>query len=117
MIILFDKDIDSNITSILSNDVECTRFYWNDTTSNWGVDLTGFHITMGADATVITFNSAEALQPYIDQFLSIDEGISPINDFVPNPDYVRGDKSSNGQIVPHTYVDTDIEKDLIEGSN
>jgi len=114
MIILFDRAIDANITEIVTNDEISTAFYWRYDLSNWTVNRTGFTISMGADGTKISFNSLAAMQPYIAQFEALYPDIySPKNGVKTDPHYDRMPPS--GEIVPHTYVNTDIEKDLING--
>jgi hypothetical protein len=118
MVIVFDKNIDPNITKVETNDEEGTAFYWTFDLSNWmvnsGVNGT-YTISMGADGTKITFTNQAAMQPYIAQFKALYPDIhSPYTSVTNDPHYDRMPPS--GQIVPHTYVNTDIEKDLIEGN-
>ena len=115
MVIVFDKVADTNITEVKTGDQVGTQFYWKYDGSNWMVDETTFTISMGADATKITFNGLSAMTPYVDQFKALNSAlhnpfVDGIND---DPHY---DKPNSGEIVPHTYEDTDIEQDLIDGN-
>lgn len=114
MVIVFDKNVDSNITSVESGDVIGDIFYWqSETAHGWLIDPTNFKIRMGADDTTINFANVASMQPYIQQFLAISTTVNPaVDDIRDDPFY---DKPKTGEIVSHTYEDTDIEKEWING--
>ena len=116
MVIIFDKDVDSNIDSIESSGIAGNIFYWQSETANgWLIDKDNFKIRIGGDDVNINFGSLESMEIYISQFLALDQGRNPIVDGINNdPHY---DLPKTGTIQSHTYVDTDIEKDLINGDS
>lgn len=115
MVIIFDKNVDPGITSVISGDVTGDIFYWqSETAHGWLIDQTNFKIRMGADDSTINFENAAAMQPYIDQFVALSAMYNPSVDGVNSDPFY--DKPKTGKIETHTYVDTDIEKDLIEGN-
>lgn len=115
MIIAFDKNLDANIQSVVSGDITGEIFYWQSETANgWLIDNTNFKIRLGADDTTINFTSAAAMLPYITQMTSMGTIHNPVIDGINlDPFY---DNPKTGTIQPHTYVDTDIEQDLIDGT-
>jgi len=118
MIITFDKSIDPNISSVESGDVVGDIFYWQSETANgWLIDNTNFKIRLGADDTTINFTSADSMLPYIEQMTLMGNLHIPTEDqdgLNTNP---FNDKIGNtGNINGHTYVDTDIEQDYIDGT-
>ncbi len=116
MVIIFDKAIDSNISSVVSGDITGEAFYWQSETSHgWLIDSTNFKIRVGADDTTINFASAEAMTPYIEQFLAPDPGKNPVRDGINTDPFY--DLPKTGTIQSHTYEDTDIEQDLINGDS
>lgn len=114
MVIVFNKTVDTNITEVITGDQAGTQFYWKYDGSNWMVDETTFTISMGADATKITFSSLAAMEPYVLQYKALNAALhNPFVDgIIDDPHY---DKPKSGEIVPHTYVSTDIEKELKGG--
>jgi|SaaInlStandDraft_4_1057021.scaffolds.fasta_scaffold14509_2 hypothetical protein len=114
MVIVFDKSVDSNINTVKSGNVEGSIFYWqSETAHGWLIDEQSFKIRMGADDTTIFFNNKDGMQPYIQQFIALSSMYNPATDGV-NEDAFY-DKPETGDIIAHRYIDTDIEKDLIEG--
>ena len=112
MVINFDKNIDSNITSIKVNgdDFEILNVVTTGS-MGWTIDTDLNIITfLGTTGVQVTFNSAEALKLYSDQFeLATSIPYNPfVNGLATDPHY---DKIPTGHINPHTYVDTDIEND------
>ena len=117
MVINFDKNIDSSITSIIVSGVEYELL--NVITAGsmgWTIDNDSNIITfLGTTDVQVTFNSPTALKLYSDQFELATS--TPYNPFVSglqtDPHY---DSPKTGSIQSHTYIDTDIEKELI-GNN
>ena len=119
MIITFDKSKDSNIDSVVSGDITGDIFYWqSETASGWLIDNTNFKIRLGADDTTINFTSAASMIPYITQMTSMGTIHIPTEeqDGI-NTDTYYDKFPPTGIINSHTYVDTDIEQDLIDGDN
>ena len=112
MVINFDKNIDSNITSINVSGVEYELL--NVITAGsmgWTIDRDSNIITfIGSTDIQVTFNSTLALKLYSDQFeLATSIPYNPFaNGLATDPHY---DKIPTGHINPHTYIDTDIEND------
>lgn len=114
MVIIFDKNVDANITSVESGDVIGEIFYWqSETAHGWTIDRTNFKIRMGADDATINFANSEGMQPYIDQFIAMSSMYNPAVDGVNTDPFY--DKPKTGQIEEHTYVDTDIEQEWKDG--
>jgi hypothetical protein len=114
MVIVFDKNIDPGIISCVSNDVVGEKLYLQSETHHaWTVDETNFRIRMGADDSTVNFSSKDAMTPYLDQFMALTRRTNPYSDGIRQDPYY--DKPKTGEIVPHTYVHTDIERTLIEG--
>lgn len=115
MVIVFDKNVDNNITSVQSGDIIGNVFYWqSETAHGWLIDETNAKIRMGADDTTINFTNKEAMKPYIDQFIALSSLHNPVTSGVNNDAFY--DLPKTGTIVSHTYTNTDIEKDLIQGN-
>ncbi len=112
MVIIFDKAVDTNIIKIESTTITSgDKFYYQTETHHaWIIDYTTFKIRVGADDATITFSSIDSMTPYIEQFYSIFLFVNPFNGI--NND-VFYDKPKTGTIQQHTYVNTDIEQDLI----
>jgi hypothetical protein len=116
MVINIDKTIDNNIVSITANGLDCEKINIVTTGSmGWVIDDDQHVLTMIGSADVqVKFKSAEAMDIYLKQ-IEYDLGF-PYNPFVKginkDPHY---DKVPTGNIVPHTYSTTDVEKDLLEG--
>ena len=116
MIILFNKATNPKITDIKIYADPADMCYWTPAGGNfWSMDYENFKILCGGEGFVVTFEDAESMKPYIDQFLQwdsmvVDPAITPILTDL------HQDKPSTGGIVPHTYYPTDIEKDLINNS-
>ena len=114
MIIIFDKNEDPNVLSVTSGDVTGEIFYWHSESGNaWTVDKTTFKIRSGADDATVNFSSAEAMEPYLEQLFALNSLHNPVVDGVNLDGHY--DHPKTGEIVSHTYIDTDIEKDLIDG--
>lgn len=114
MVILFDKNVDQSITAIRSGDVDGDKFYFHyETTHGWVIDSLNFIIRVGADDTYIQFISLDAMIPYINQYeiLSV-RIVNPFTDGIRTDPYY--DKPKTGNIVSHTYTNTDVEKELIQ---
>lgn len=117
MIFIFDKDIDPNITEVTSGDVVGDVLYWQSESSHaWVIDRTGFQIRIGADDSSVTFTSLEAMDPYLDQLISLSSvtvpGVDPINE---DAFY---DKPDSGEIVEleEPLQLTDIEQEWKDGT-
>ena len=112
MVINFDKNIDDSITSIKVGEADFEIL--NVITSGsmgWSIDTDLNIITfLGTTDVQVTFNSAEALKLYSDQFgLATSIPYNPfVNGLATDPHY---DKIPTGHINSHTYVDTDVEND------
>ena len=67
---------------------------------------------------VVVFDTMDSMQVYLDQMFMMDgEIFNPGVNGLKKPAWdITGDNLMNG-IVPHTYVGTDIEQELINGSN
>jgi len=67
---------------------------------------------------IIVFEELENMEPYLEQIDKFDgEIFNPGIEGIRYPDWdVARDKLQDG-IVPHTYTDTDIEKELLEGED
>lgn len=114
MIIIFNKSVDSNIISIDCDGMDGDIFNWAiDAASSHIIDSTNFKLKAGATDVTVTFNSLIAMKPYIDTFNHYHTLSDPItNGVITNPGYGQFE---SGTINPHTYVDTNIEQDLING--
>jgi hypothetical protein len=117
MIILLDKNIDPNISSILfTNDgAEYDQFFWNlNENTTVLVDNINFKISVVASNMSVSFSNADAMNLYLDQFKMVSKARNIFSEgsIELDPYY---DKPKTGEIVSHTYTNTDIEKDLIEG--
>lgn len=63
---------------------------------------------------IIVFNSVESMKPYLDQIDMLDgELFNPGINGVKKPDWDVASRNISEGIQPHTYINTDIEKDLI----
>ena len=63
---------------------------------------------------IVVFDSLDSMQPYLEQIDILDgELFNPGVDGVQKPDWDTGGRDKTEGIVSHTYVDEDIEKDLI----
>jgi hypothetical protein len=117
MIIIFDRDIDPNIVSIMASGKDCNKYiYLGKSGNGWGIDdKTGFTISIGAETVIFTFANGESMQPYIHQLLeSVPTSVYPSLQLNHDMFY---DRPQTGEIVSHTYdVDGDIEKELINGT-
>ena len=116
MIILFDKTIDSNITKITAymstEDIDLTRYFYRPVGGN-GLSVSDetCRIVVAGEATSITFKDLDSIKPYIEQQKHFDpQLISPAEKINTEPYY---DKPKAGSIKPHTYVNTDIEKEYL----
>ncbi len=116
MTILFDKNQDSGITTIDCGGMDADVFKWDvEGASSHIMNTTNFKIKIGAIDTTVTFDSLAAMEPYIQSFDSYNLLQDPFNNGVNTDPFY--DKIPSGEIQSHTYVDTDIEKDLINGAN
>jgi|LakMenEpi03Aug12_release.lakeMendotaPanAssembly.Ray.scaffolds.fasta_scaffold524185_2 hypothetical protein len=113
MIIVFDKDVDKNITDIYTTDtsVDATKVFWSSLGSSvWVIDEKNFKIMICTDSVTITFNSKDALEPYITQRkLLAPNWIYPTIKYNTDPYY---DLPKTGVIEHHVYKNTDVEADL-----
>jgi len=116
MTIVFDKNLDSNILELNVNGITGDLFKWNIAmASSYVVDSVNFKISIGAIGAVITFKSLEAMTPYIASIDNYNTLFNPIsNGILTDPFY---DKIPSGAIQSHSYVDTNIEQDLIDGDS
>lgn len=116
MVIVFDKNFDSNISSIISSDIDADiLFFQSETNHAWTIDTKSYNIRIGADDVTVAFNDYESMVPYIEQFKALHPMRNPFKDGV-NPDpYYDKTPDSTSTIISHTYVNTDIEKTLIQG--
>lgn len=65
---------------------------------------------------VIVFETLEAMEPYLNQMDLLDgEIFNPGINGIKKPSWDISDVKLENGIIPHTYVNTDIEKDLIKG--
>lgn len=114
MVIVFDKNFDSNISSIISSNIDADiLFFQSETNHAWTIDTKSYNIRMGADDVTVAFNNYESMVPYIEQFKALHPMRNPFKNGVnPDPYY---DRPKSGEIVNHSYSLTDIEKDLING--
>jgi len=63
---------------------------------------------------IIVFDTLSALAPYLEQIDMIDgEVFNPGVNGIKTPDWDSGSRDKTEGIQSHTYVDTNIEKDLI----
>jgi len=114
MLIIFDKNVDPNILSVISGDVIGEMLVWSTESGNaLTVDKTNYHIRSGADDATVHFANAESMEPYLNQVFAINGRHNPIADGVDYDGHY--DRPKTGQIVSHTYIDTDVEQDLIDG--
>lgn len=119
MLIVFDKNTDTNIVSIISGDdttgqpFNATQYYWSAESGNCILsDEVNFKLRVGNDDVVITFNSVEAMKPYIEQLFIVFATLAyPGTKGVIRDMY--NDKPKTGAIVQHEYTFTDIEKTLL----
>jgi hypothetical protein len=119
MVIVFDTRTTPNITEILWDGTPVTVFNWSVTDdSTSAFDYEGFRIIVGATGVQVKFDSAEALEPYHNQYhMYISGAFNPVIDgYKVDPAYDHA-PDPTGKIIPHTYENTDIEKDLIDGGN
>lgn len=117
MVINFNKNIDTNIQSIKvsGGDYEIVNVVTGGT-MGWTIDAdTNTIAFIGSTDVQVSFNNADNLQLYVDQIEAATS--KPWNPFsqglATDPHY---DKIPTGNIVPHTYVNTDIEQDAINGN-
>jgi hypothetical protein len=116
MIILFNKATNPDILSIEIGTFVADQYYWTTRGGNyWCVDETNNKIICGGETTAISFRTKDSMKPYIDQLLAtdptiVDPAINPIN----TDPYL--DKPKTGSIVSHTYINTDVEKELVDGT-
>ena len=69
---------------------------------------------MAIGGYIIVFDSLASMQPYLEQIDLFDGQIfNPGVDGVQKPDWDVASRDKTEGIQPHTYVDTDIEKELI----
>ena len=114
MVIVFNKNTDSNISSIDCGEMTADVFKWNVAgAASHIMDTSNFKIKIGAIDTIVTFASLEAMMIYIDQFDVYLTLINPKEDGISNDPYY--DKVNTGSVQSHTYIDTNIEQDLING--
>ena len=65
---------------------------------------------------IVVFDSAESMQPYFDQIDLFDgEIMNPGVNGIKKPEWDVGSRDKTEGIQPHTYVDNDVEQDLING--
>ena len=117
MVIVFDKRSTPNLIDIDYDGTSVTTFNWSVTDdSTCAFDYDGFRIIVGATGVQVKFDSAEALEPYYNQYhMYISGAFNPVTDgYKVDPHY---DHIPTGGIQPHSYVNTDVEKDLINGGN
>jgi len=119
MVITFDKNIDPNITKILvagDNEYEMINVVTSGS-MGWIVDRDSYTLTfIGSTDVQIVFNNLDNLHIYSKQMeLATSTPYNPFaNGINPDPHY---DNPKSGEIQPHTYTDTDIEQDLINGDS
>jgi len=118
MVIHFNKNTDTNISSIkVSNtDYEIVNVV-AEGSMGWAVDEDTHTITfLGSTDTQISFKDQLSLEIYLTQIeTALGIPYSPfINGIANDPHY---DKIPTGTIQQHQYENTDIEKELINGSN
>jgi len=119
MVINFDKNIDPNITKILvagDNEYEMVNVVTSGS-MGWTVDRDTFTLTfLGTTDVQIIFNNLDNLQIYSHQIEFATS--TPYNPYASgintDPHY---DNPKSGGIQSHSYVDTDIEQDLINGDS
>jgi len=115
LVIIFDKNKDSGISVIDCGGLTADMFKWDiEGASSHIIDNVNFKIKIGAIDTTVTFSSAEAMLPYIESFDNYNTLVDVFSDGVPTDPFY--DKVPSGNIQSHSYIDTDIEKDLIEGN-
>lgn len=116
MVIIFNKSVDSNIMTIDCGNMSADIFNWAISASTSHViDSLNFKLKAGATDVTVTFNSLEAMAPYIESFRQFHTLNNPItNGVIINPGYARFE---SGTINSHTYANTDIEQELIDGAN
>lgn len=115
MVVVFDTRTTPHLTGIDYGGTSVTVFNWSMTDdSTCAFDYEGFRIIVGATGVQVKFDSAEALEPYYNQYhMYVSGAFNPVTDgYRTDP---HNDHIPTGNIVSHTYENTDIEKDLING--
>ena len=118
MVIVFDMRTTPHLIDIDYGGTSVTTFNWSvtdDSTCAFDYD-DEYRIIIGATGVQVKFDSPEALEPYYNQYhMYISGAFNPVTDgYKVDPAYDTAPDPS-GQIIPHTYENTDIEKDLING--
>lgn len=113
MIIVFNKATNPKITDIKIYTDSADILHWSSSGGNfWSIDNTNFKILCGGEGFVITFEDADSMKPYIDQFITAASGVIDPAINALNTD-VYYDKPTTGGIVQHSYHPTDVEQDFI----
>lgn len=118
MIIIFDKNVDTNIEFIRSSDpasgdlIEGTVYFWPSESGNSLIfDEVNGKMKCGNDDLIIQWKTPGAMKPYMDQVIQIfSKKLYPSVKVDTN---VYQDKPVSGEIVSHSYHTTDIEKGII----
>lgn len=115
MVINFDKRIDDKIKNIRVNGEDGFEMVnvVTEGSMGWTVDDDTHTITfLGSTDVQITFEDDEQLDLYLQQFIyASGQPYNPYTQGLNNdPHY---DKIPTGEIVPHTYTNTDVEQDLL----
>lgn len=114
MVIIFDKSVDANITTIDCGGMDADIFNWAiEAASSHIIDSINFKLKAGATDVTVTFSSLEAMNPYTESFNTYHTMNNPITSgVITNAGYGQFE---SGVINTHTYIDTDVEQDLING--
>jgi len=116
MVINFDKDLDPNIESIKTSNIEFEMINVVTTGSmGWSIDRDNNILTfLGTTDIKISFSSLDSLHIYSTQMeLATSNPYNPyVSGLAEDPHY---DKIPTGKIMNHTYEDTNVEQDLING--
>lgn len=122
MVIKFDKTQNDKIKKIVLYSYankELDEIHWDsETNGGWGIDFQNYNIILSTLNTLIEFEDADSMQPYINQYYKlkqfiVEPAVEGVNE---NPNYARElGLLEDGEIVSHTYEDTDVEKSLQNG--
>ena len=117
MVLIFDKQKNKNITNIQWNKEDIDIFNWsilND--PSCAVDIVNMRFIVGQTGIEVMFDNLQTLQTYVDQYyFYVQCAFDPSMDGIKsNPKYDKTPDSTSS-IISHTYVNTDIEKTLIQG--
>ena len=113
MMIIYDKNIDTNIVEMTFGDKPIDRIYWSHHSFNsMTCNTETFTIYFPHEDTMVKFNSYESMIPYINQYLILDPThVYPgVNGIMTNPYH---DKPKTGDIISHSYTLTDVEKGIL----